>query len=220
MPATHWIQNFLLLKSLWSPLYNCTLHTFSVVSCVSPESQYMPPYGWYLHTETSHPCIGHRCVPIPSQVLAFAPFADNWMVCSCLWYRELKVFFFFKNKLKRGFVWPANTFSLSFSPSDMSCRPRELLSVFALNWCMASSLCNGVSGCFSGRSGKLDGFPSTCGCIHHRTTTVSHVILSEGLKVKPIQQSFPSLANILDGEIKFFAIVLWQMFFLHWLTIL
>lgn len=80
---------------------------------------------------------------LPSQVLAFAHFANNSLFH--LWRGEPDVFFL-KNKLKLGLVSPQNMLSLSFSPPHMSLGPESLFS--AQNWCLASSYF--IGGCVSG----------------------------------------------------------------------
>jgi len=67
----------------------------------------------------SHPCYGHWCSPIPSQMLAFTPFSDNSLDDLChLWHVEADVSFP-KKQLKHGLIWPQNTCPLSFCPSDV-----------------------------------------------------------------------------------------------------
>lgn len=73
-----------------------------------------------------------------------------------------------------GFVIPPNTFHCLSVPFDTNSRPRELL-------CVKPKV-------------EVDGFPSTRGCIDHRTMTVSHILCIA------LQIAFIKLAHVVSGD--------------------
>ena len=76
-----------------------------------PNVQHTPLHQWYPQTHAKLPSHGRWCIPVPSQMLGFAPFAYNSRYgLYQLWHIEV-----FKKQPKCCFIWPQNTCPLTIS---------------------------------------------------------------------------------------------------------
>jgi len=67
------------VQSNYMPPYQWYLHNTMAVY-VSVQSNYMPPCQWYLYNTASYPYYLQRCTSIPGQMFAFAPVAGESLV--------------------------------------------------------------------------------------------------------------------------------------------
>lgn len=131
--------------------------------------------------------------PIPSQILSFAPFADNSLVgLFHLWHGELDVHFSWKQAETWTHLTTAHI-STAFQSIWDELRLRELGGVSASSWCVVSSLCNRVLGCISGCTSDNDFTKYYRANVYHSSMMISQAMPHEGSKVMHIQQWFPVL---------------------------